>query len=196
MKYGKTLVLVNGVPASGKSTVVRHLSDRFNWPSLSVDDIKEPFMAQYPDLDRATNRQLGRAACQAIGSIVAQAPKKCIYVVDAWFGFQPPAFWQAIFEQAAVGQVLEIWNAVSPEHAVARYGARLHERKQGHPGEDYLPELYRLAQQAEPLALGPVYRLEQGTTVDYSGLDRWLSARFSSSVTQAVNGHAPSRPVS
>nr|WP_024968312.1 ATPase AAA [Pantoea sp. IMH] len=196
MTYGKKLVLVNGVPASGKSTVVRHLTDRFNWPSLSVDDIKEPFMAHYPDLDRDTNRQLGRAACQVIGSIVSQAPSKCVYVVDAWFGFQPSAFWQAIFEQAGVEQVLEIWNEISPDQAVARYGARLHERKHGHPGEDYLPELYKLAQRAKPLALGPVYELAQGKHVDYAGLDRWLSGWFSSSVTQVINGHHPSQPVS
>lgn len=188
MSSGKTLVLVNGVPASGKSTVVRHLSEHFDLPSLSVDGIKEPFMAQFSDLDRETNRQLGRAACRAIGDIVARAPEKCVYVVDAWFGFQPPEFWQAIFEQANVKQLLEIWNAVSPESAVARYAARLNERKPGHPGEDYLPELYALARRAAPLALGPVYRLEQGTEVVYAGLDKWLSMQFALSASRVING--------
>lgn len=196
MTCGKTLVLVNGVPASGKSTVVRHLSDHFSWPSLSVDGIKEPFMAQYPNLDRDTNRQLGRAACQAIGDIVARAPDKCVYVIDAWFGFQPPAFWRAIFEHSAVEQVLEIWNDISPEHAVARYAARLGDRKPGHPGEEYLPELHALVERAEPLALGPVYRLAQGPDVDYSGLEHWLTGQFSPPVARALNGHESSRSVS
>ena len=44
---GKTVVLVNGVPASGKSTIARLLSEHFTLPLLTIDGIKEPFMAQF-----------------------------------------------------------------------------------------------------------------------------------------------------
>jgi uridine kinase len=56
----KTVVLVNGVPASGKTTVTRQLSERFSLPILTIDGIKEPFMAQFSEIDRAFNRKAAR----------------------------------------------------------------------------------------------------------------------------------------
>lgn len=53
----KTVILINGIPASGKSTVTRQLSAAFNLPQLTIDGIKEPFMACFtgdrPDLQPA-----------------------------------------------------------------------------------------------------------------------------------------------
>jgi hypothetical protein len=51
-----------------------------------------------------------------------------------------------------VTRILEVWNAVTPDVAVARYAQRLGERRVGHPGEEYLPELAVLAANAEPMA--------------------------------------------
>lgn len=58
----KTVILINGIPASGKSTVTRQLSAAFNLPQLTIDGIKEPFMACFTGIDRTFNRQLGCAA--------------------------------------------------------------------------------------------------------------------------------------
>ncbi|HAI04954.1 MAG TPA: glucokinase, partial [Pantoea sp.] len=48
----KRVVLVNGIPASGKSTLTRALSHRFGWPVLTLDSLKEPFMACFAPVDR------------------------------------------------------------------------------------------------------------------------------------------------
>lgn len=53
----KTVILINGIPASGKSTVTRQLSATFNLPQLTIDGIKEPFMACFSEIDRSFNRQ-------------------------------------------------------------------------------------------------------------------------------------------
>ncbi|MCL7653696.1 AAA family ATPase, partial [Klebsiella pneumoniae] len=45
----KTVILINGIPAAGKSTVTRQLSPIFNLPLLTTDGIKEPFMACFTD---------------------------------------------------------------------------------------------------------------------------------------------------
>lgn len=174
----KTVVLVNGVPASGKSTVTRHLSARFSLPVLTIDGIKEPFMAQFAEIDRAFNRQLGYAAYDVIWSIIGNAPPGCPFLVDAWFGFQPRERLIDYLEKAGVTRVLEVWNAVSPEVAVTRYASRLGERRVGHPGEEYLPELAVLAAKAEPMALGPVFRVEQGGEIEYDLLDAWMDAHL------------------
>ncbi|KEA53382.1 ATPase AAA [Mangrovibacter sp. MFB070] len=177
----KTVILVNGIPASGKSTVTQALSQQFGLPSLTLDGIKEPFMAQFPAIDRQLNRQLGCAAYAAIWSVIAAAPANCIWLVDAWFGFQPREQLQVFLQQARVREVLEVWNQVSPELAVSRYARRLEQRKPGHPGEEYLPELAVLAQSARPMSIGPVYTFEQGEDGGDSGaLFNWVTHHIAS----------------
>lgn len=105
-------------------------------------------MASFAPIDRQRNRQLGCAAYQAIWTIVGQAPAGCVYLIDAWFGFQPKSELEQGLARAGVSRPLERWLAVSPEEAVARYQARLSNRMPDHPGAEYLPELYRLAEQA------------------------------------------------
>ncbi|HBK4767059.1 TPA: AAA family ATPase [Serratia liquefaciens] len=172
---GKTVILVNGVPASGKSTVARALAHHFDLPYLSLDGIKEPFMARLDNIDRELNRQLGYAAYQAIWSMVAQAPLRCIYVIDAWFGFQSREQLRQYLREAGVTQVLEVWNQISGELAAERYAARTGQRPKGHPGAEYLPELRALADRAMPMALGPVLRIEQAQPLDIDRVNHWLA---------------------
>ncbi|CAI0859160.1 AAA family ATPase [Serratia quinivorans] len=170
----KTVILVNGIPASGKSTLARALAQHFGLPYLSLDGIKEPFMAQLGNVDRELNRRLGYAAYQAIWSLVAQAPQRCIYVIDAWYGFQPRELLRQYLREAGVTQVLEVWNQISAKLAAERYAARLGQRSAGHPGAEYLPELRALAERAMPMAIGPVIRVDQALPLEIDRLVDWL----------------------
>jgi predicted kinase len=170
----KTVILVNGIPASGKSTLARALAQHFGLPYLSLDGIKEPFMAQLDKVDRELNRRLGYAAYQAIWSMVAQAPQRCIYVIDAWYGFQPRELLRQYLREAGVTQVLEVWNQISAKLAAERYAARLGQRSTGHPGAEYLPELRALAERAMPMAIGPVIRVDQALPLEIDRLVDWL----------------------
>lgn len=185
---GKTVILVNGVPASGKSSVAREIANRFQLPCLTLDEVKEPFMAMLAPVDRATNRQLGKAAYAAIWSAVAQAPLRCVYVIDAWFGFQPLALLQEHLRQAGVSNVLEVWNQIDGERVAARYQARIPQRPAGHPGEEYLPELRALADRAVPLGLGPLWQCDQNHPLDYPALFQWLEAQLA--LSQPANPRA------
>jgi predicted kinase len=170
----KTVILVNGIPASGKSTLARTLAQHFGLPYLSLDGIKEPFMAQLDNVDRELNRRLGYAAYQAIWSMVAQAPQRCIYVIDAWYGFQPRELLRQYLREAGVTQVLEVWNQISAKLAAERYASRLGQRSAGHPGAEYLPELRALAERAMPMAIGPVIRVDQALPLEIDRLVDWL----------------------
>ncbi|CAI0729040.1 AAA family ATPase [Serratia quinivorans] len=170
----KTVILVNGIPASGKSTLARALAQHFGLPYLSLDGIKEPFMAQLDNVDRELNRRLGYAAYQAIWSMVAQAPQRCIYVIDAWYGFQPRELLRQYLREAGVTQVLEVWNQISAKLAAERYAARLGQRSAGHPGAEYLPELRALAERAMPMAIGPVIHVDQALPLEIDRLVDWL----------------------
>ena len=129
-------VLVNGIPASGKSTVSRGIADRMGWPLLALDTIKNPFLEVLGGGDRLFNRTLGRASYQAIWSVVGEAPPGTTAVVDAWFGFQPREVLEDHLRKAGVEQTFEIWCHAPGEVLAERYGAS--------PGTTYLfrPDQY------------------------------------------------------
>jgi hypothetical protein len=174
----KTVILINGIPASGKSTITRQLSETLHLPFLTIDGIKEPFMARFTDIDRSFNRQLGCAAYEVIWSIIGQSTASCVWLIDAWFGFQPREMLQQLVQQAGIERVLEIWNQISPEQVVSRYAERLQHRQSGHPGEEYLPELASLAKHAEPMRLGPTFTVDQQALPDIDALTCWIETQI------------------
>ncbi|WP_158784578.1 AAA family ATPase [Pantoea sp. BAV 3049] len=173
LRNGKRVVMVNGIPASGKSSIARELATATGWPILSVDGIKEPFMRQLEHVDRALNRRLGIASYQAIWSVIANAPQGCTFIVDAWFGFQPKENLVSFLHEAQVTAVAEIWCQLPGELAAQRYESRLANRLPGHPGAEYIPELIALAERAEPMRLGPVYIADQTKTAEPNNLLNW-----------------------
>lgn len=172
----KQVVLVNGVPASGKSTVCRRLVvalarlDIAAVP-LSLDAIKEALYAHVGIGDRDHNRMLGRASYQAIFSSIAGFPEPLIPVVDAWHGFLPREALQENLQRAGIERVIELWCAVSPQTAASRYRKRSSERHPGHLPASYADELLELASHAQPLRMGELVVLDTETGDIQTGLD-------------------------
>lgn len=175
---GKHVVLVNGVPASGKSRLAKALSERTGWPILSLDGIKNPFLQHIGPVDRDFNRTLGKASYQAIWSIIADAPAGSTFIVDAWFGFQPKAQLESYLCDAKIESVAELWCKVPGTVAGERYASRLKDRLPGHPGAEYLPELVALADRAEPMGCGAVMSIDQTKEPDMEAILAWVSQVF------------------
>lgn len=173
---GKRVVMINGVPASGKSTVTRALSDAMGWPCLTLDRVKDPFLTLLPPGDRLFNRTLGRASYAAIFDLIADAPQGSSFVVDAWFGFQPPEVLHQGLARAGVTDLAEVWCHAPPEVIGARYAARLDQRPAGHPGADYVPELIALARRAAPTGLCPRFDVDTTAPLALDALTGWLRA--------------------
>lgn len=171
----KRAVLVNGVPASGKSRVARALSAQTGWPLLTLDTIKNPFLEVIEGVDRGFNRTLGKASYKAIWSLVADAPAGTTVIVDAWFGFQPPELLESHLTMAGIGETLEIWCQAPANVIVERYASRLGDRLPGHPGAAYLPELAELAARAKPVGRGPVFEVETTGPTDIGSIARWIA---------------------
>ncbi|MEP6565119.1 MAG: ROK family protein [Mesorhizobium sp.] len=169
-------VLVNGIPASGKSTVSRGIAERMGWPLLALDTIKNPFLEVLGGGDREFNRTLGRASYQAIWSVVGEAPAGSIFVVDAWFGFQPRQLLEDHLQKAGVVETAEIWCHAPGDVLAERYRARLDQRLPGHPGAAYIPELIELAKRAEPLRRGPLFDVDTTRPIDFDAITGWLQA--------------------
>ena len=147
----KRVVLVNGVPASGKSAIARALATETGWPLLTLDTVKEALFAHLGLGDRDYNRKLGRASYQAIFAAFGDFPPGATAIVDAWFGFQPREVLEGHLARAGVTQVVEVWAQARPETIGARYAARVGTRSAGHLGLEYVPELIELARCAQPL---------------------------------------------
>ncbi len=174
----KTVIIVNGVPASGKSTVALKIANYFNWPYLSIDVIKEPFMALHKNIDREFNRELGKAAYKVIWDTVSDAPDGCVYVIDAWFGFQSKELLEEYLDKSSVTEVIEVWNQISPTKVAERYRSRLSLRKEGHPGEEYIPELMDLAKKACPMGIGVLHKINQDRGGDVTKIIDALSVPY------------------
>jgi glucokinase len=173
-RSGKKIVLVNGVPASGKSRVASRIADRLGWQMLSLDMVKNPFLAELDNVDRLFNRRLGKASYRAIWDIIAAAPPGAGFVIDAWFGFQPLEQLDGYFVFSGVDAVAELWCSAPPEVIGDRYRARLAERLPGHPGESYVPELIDLARRAAPTGRAPSLTIDTTTPLDEAATLGWL----------------------
>jgi len=182
---GKRVVMVNGVPAAGKSSVARALADATGWPILALDTVKAPFLTVLPPGDRLFNRTLGRASYAAIFDLIADAPAGSAFIVDAWFGFQPLEVLAQGLARAGVTDLAEVWCHAPPETVGARYAARLGQRPAGHPGADYVPELVALAGRAAPTGLAPCHDIDTTRPLDLPALADWL---------QGLRGSGPARP--
>lgn len=171
----RRVVLVNGVPASGKSGTARALADALGWPLLALDTVKGPFLDELPPGDRLFNRTLGRASLRAMLDVVGEAPGGG-FVLDAWFGFQPVELLAGGLRAAGVEAVAEVWCEAPPEEVGRRYAERVARRAPGHPGLDYVPELVALARRAGPTGLAPVLRVDTTGAFDVAGTAAWLEA--------------------
>lgn len=188
---GRRLVMVNGVPASGKSGVAARLSAATGWPVFGLDTVKEPFLAELGaeigPIERGFNRVLGRASYRAIFALVAAAPEGTTAIVDAWFGFQPRALLEELVSGAGVTEVLELWCAAPPAEVAARYRARAGARVAGHPGPEYAEELQALAGRAAPMALGPVLTVDTTRPFDVDAARAFIAGQGEARAATAVD---------
>lgn len=169
-------ILVNGLPASGKTSVSRALVARHGWPLLTLDSVKEPFFDELGVGDREHNRALGRAAMAAIFGVIGDGADDAVFVVDAWFGVVTRARLDALIARAGVGTVAEIWCEAPGAVLAARYRARADGRHAGHPGPEYAEELAARAATVAPLGLGPLLRVDTTAPLDEAALAAFVAS--------------------
>jgi predicted kinase len=164
-------VIVNGLPGSGKTTLAPRLANALELPLFSKDAMKETIadaLGPVPADKRALgvwNRRLGAATMELIWTMLGQSPVGA--VIETPLLRDARHFVVAGLTRAGVPHrnAHEVWCDVPPSLARARCVARIPERHRMHQDSaEALAERFRAwTRVAQPLALGPVYRID--TTV-------------------------------
>lgn len=161
------LIIVQGIPGSGKTTLSRKLAKDLNLPCIGKDDIKELYFEKMGTGDREWSRTLGRASANALFMLVNEllpTGKQFIAENAYWAEFAHDEFKDALSKANATA--LEIYCHTDSQVRRKRFLDRMHtgERHEGHvemtsghiADEDELVLNARYA----PLEVGEVIRVD------------------------------------
>lgn len=167
MTEGVSIVVVSGLPASGKTTVARQIAPLLGLPVVDKDDLLEasfPPVGEVSPLDRV---RLSRQADQVLRQRVESVPKAV--VASHWrrpelsISSGTPTEWLRVFPA-----LVEVYCLCDPETAAERFRNR-----DRHPGHgDWRKSLtevldqFRALHRLGPLGLGPVVTVDTGVPVD------------------------------
>lgn len=122
----RSIIMVSGAPASGKSTIARGLAQILRYPLLSKDTIKESLfdslgthLGSNAGSEAALSRLLSRAAMDVLWSLAPSCP-----TVILEGNFRPKSQHEREHFAALVGRKLEVYCHCTPEEAARRFRER------------------------------------------------------------------------
>jgi predicted kinase len=170
----KSVVLVNGIPGSGKSTLCAALGPSLGIPVFAKDAIKETLFDTLGVADRAWSMKLGRASAKVIWTLVRSSHGPVL--IDNNVSPQTRPYFAEDAARAGVDRIVEVWCDIATELAFERYAARVGTTR--HPGHcDTVLAAEgpaRWAPQNVPAGLGPLLRVPTDRPVDISGVASWI----------------------
>lgn len=166
------VIVVSGLPCSGKSKVAQRLGEELRWPLLCKDDYKELLFDTLGYSDRAWSKRVSAAAYALQFSQARQlAASKVNFILEGNFRWlEHRAHFDVLFA-AATG--VQIHCRANAEVLVQRFKARAHSgnRHPGHVDIESLAEIERelLSAEQQPLPLS-------GAVIDCNTTRDWPTA--------------------
>jgi predicted kinase len=179
----RMVVLVNGLPAAGKSTLAPELASAFGLPLFGKDVIKEAHAdvlgADPPPglTQREWNGRLGRPASETMWALLGSSTPGA--VLESSWRADVRGLVDAGLKRAGFAEAAEIWCEAPPPLLRERFTRR---RASSHPihgaglGDE---EWASMVRHAEPLGFGPVLRLDTSGNVDLAAVVEWCRAHAS-----------------
>ncbi|GAB3472279.1 AAA family ATPase [Kineococcus endophyticus] len=160
------LILVNGLPGAGKTTLAEQMKEASGWPLLSKDAVKEA-LALIAD-GAMSSGQLGAVAMNTVWAMAAAIEGEVI-VESWWFRPRDLDFARTGVEAAGAAQVVEVWCEVTAAVARERYASR-HRAAVHDDGARLVTDFDRWAAEGVPLEIGSVLRVDTGGPVNVGEL--------------------------
>lgn len=147
-----TVILVNGLPASGKSTLASDLADAAGVPFLSVDEVLERLVdsVNYRFPRDPAHGLAGRVAWR-----LASLVEDTVVVESFWALERDLDGVREGLRTAGAARVVEVWCDAPLEEAVERY-----ENRDRHGIHEDDPNDVDLWRRSAPLDVGPVVRID------------------------------------
>lgn len=173
----RPVILVNGMPAAGKSTLALPLARTLRLPLISKDVIKETHAdllgAEPPPgrTQREWNRALGAAASLTQWALLAHATGGAV-LESSWRADVRHHVKDGL-ASAGVSDIAEIWCEAPPALLRKRNDERWPSRHPIHGAPMTDTEWTDMSAYARPLELGPVYSLDTSGPVDIEAVAAW-----------------------
>lgn len=122
-----TLVIVSGLPATGKTTLANALGDALSWPVFYKDHFKELLFESRVDpaaaVDRAASRDFGKQSMYLLYAVARELIRGGVdCIIEAYF--HPELAAPEIAELTGSARVIQVHCAVADAVMLARYRAR------------------------------------------------------------------------
>lgn len=174
------MVLVNGLPGSGKTTLARSLSRRLALPLISKDVIKEAYsdvfgIATRQGTDRSDwEAAHGAAASETMWALAADAPGGAI--LESWWPCDRAQYVEAGLRRAGITSPMTVLCDVPFDLARQRFIQRVKDglRHPIHRDTADPADYERDWIHSEPLTVGPVLRVDTGREVDLEVIVKWI----------------------